>query len=265
MSSTVDLKQDVAGGGRHLNFQLYDDELITKINRQVEKEQITRQQAVSIAFKRSEKLEQVQQQHVEAIALGRDIQTQLQRESIQKDERIKDLSQQLVCAHNQIEELKGVVSTAVLDPLVVVDPAYTWESVAQLVESDRSIFLDTIKTWTVKQKETLPELLAGYVETNYPDCLDEIGWIPEKLRDAALKQISFAVQKIVGSNNLVDEPELKTFYNCKSLRDFGTRQERWLFQSKDGKQLPVFGREEFVVEQLRFAPGCYIREPGAGF
>lgn len=115
-----------------------------------------------------------------------------------------------------------------------------------------ALFLNTMKTWTVQQKETLPGLLAEYVETNYPECLDQIGWVPDRLRDAALSRLSFAVEKITGAENLVDEPKFECFYGCKfvSLRDFGTRAERWLFEAPDGRKLPVFGRDEFSVNRF---------------
>jgi DNA-binding protein H-NS len=243
--STVELARDVSGGGRHLKFQLYDDELVTKITHSAEQEQITNQQAIAIAFRRSEKLSQLQQEHQEAIAEVRERQIEMQRELIKKDKRIDDLEKLLAST-------SSTALPTVETPTVPYTDNITWEDVAQSVNCDRTLFLDTMKTWAVQQKETLPGLLAEYVETNYPECLDQIGWVPDRLRDAALERLSFAVEKITGAENLVDEPRFECFYRCKfvSLRDFGTRQERWLFEAPDGRKLPVFGRDEFSVNRF---------------
>jgi hypothetical protein len=243
--STVELARDVSGGGRHLNFQLYDDELITKITHSAEAEQITNQQAVAIAFKRSEKLEIVQQELVDVVTEVRDVQIEMQRELVEKDQRISELEKLLAST-------PSATLTTVEIPTVPCADNITWEDVAQLVNCDRALFLDTMKTWTVEQKELLPGLLAEHIEEHGPECLDEIKWIPDKLRDAALKQLSFAVEKIIGPSNLVEEPKFECFYGCKfvSLRDFGTRAERWLFEAPDGRKFPIFGRSEFAVNRF---------------
>ncbi len=263
--SSVEWHTDVSGGGRHLSINLYDDELAlaTRIKQDAEKEQITPQHAIAIAFKRSDKLEQVQQQYTEAIAEVREVQIEIQKEIIHQRNQLQQKDKRIEQIESQLNALKAE-DTVSLDKVDekpqprgqefsnTNDQIGSWEEFAVSVSCDRPTLLKTVKNWSAEEKQHLVALLAEHIETNYPEVLEEFNWIPDKLRDAALEKGSFAVQQIVGSNNLVDEPELKTFYHCKfvSLCDFGARQERWLFQTKDGKQLPVFGREEFSIERF---------------
>ena len=168
----------------------------------------------------------------------RDRHIEMERQIIQKDQRISELE----------EILSASQQTAVQRDLNNVE---TWEQVIEAVECDRSTLLNTVKGWSLEQRQSLSGLLAQYLESN-PDGLNQIDWVPDKLRDAALGHLSFAVEKIIGPDNLVDEPKLERIPGCLfvSLRDFGTKQERWLFRSVDVGQFPIFGREEFKIERF---------------
>lgn len=250
--SSVEWQQDASGGGRHLSLNLYDDALNTEIKQVAEERQITAAAAIADAFRKSKLVEEATRDRREAIAEVREKQIEMQRDLIRKDECINDLTQQLVERDNQIKELQNLVTfsttaTVVEQPLPVFRSGQTWEDVAQSVGCDRALFLNTMKTWTVEQKETLPGLLAEYIETNYPECLIEIGWIPERLRDVSLSQLSFAVEKISGLDNLMDEPEVECIYGCKfvSLRECDS-----FWRNPENGGIPGFCK---VINMIEFA------------
>lgn len=240
--STVEWQQDVSGGGRHLNINLYDDPLSVEIKRRSQEQQVTPQHVIADAFRKSKLVEQAQQELKEAVDEMRLVHIEMQRQIIQKDERIKDLESKLSIdkPHLQLES-KTRVS---------VEDFNTWEEIADFVNCDRVQLLDMAKIWSADERQKLSRILAEFLEN--VQALELVEWIPEKLRDAALHQLSFIVQKITGADNLVDQPEVECIHGCKfiSLRDFGTRRERWLFGSSDGRQFPVFGREEFAIERF---------------
>lgn len=126
----------------------------------------------------------------------------------------------------------------------------TWEEAATAFETDRSKLLSTVKKWSTEERQNLSKLLSEFLEAS-PERLEQVFWLPENLLKSALQYLFFTVQKIVGSNNLIDEPLVEYIRGCRlvSLRDFGTLQEHWVFRSPDGKQFPVYGRSEFSIER----------------
>lgn len=83
--SHVEWQRDLSEGGRHLNINLYDDELAVEIKSEAEERQITAQEAIAEAFRKSRcaslsdvpsesqaqrLVEQAQRERREAIALG---------------------------------------------------------------------------------------------------------------------------------------------------------------------------------------------------
>lgn len=246
--STVELKQDTVGGGRHLEFQLYDDELIAKINHSVEKEQITRQQAVSIAFKRSDKLEQVQQEHREAIAEVREFQIEMQRQLIEKDERIKDLESALATA--SLAKVTPCVTDSSAKPAIYIEHFDTWEELAEAINSESDRFVAVVKLASAQERSQFVQLLSAFCERE-SDALDRLDWVPPKFLDSALRYLSFSVFRFADTS-LAEEPVMETIYGCKLLgfKEFGTPSERWGFELPDGKNIAIFERSHFAIERF---------------
>lgn len=127
----------------------------------------------------------------------------------------------------------------------------TWSEVATALSCDRSKLLLTVKNWSTSERQKLSKLLSEFLETE-KEGLEQAAWIPENLLLAALRYLFFTVQRVIGSNNLMDDPHVEHVEGCRlvSLRDFGTKREHWIFQSPDGKQFPVYCRSEFSIEQF---------------
>jgi len=150
------------------------------------------------------------------------------------------------------EELENV-GRVVLAPKyasVALKQAKSWADVVLVVAGDDSALLRAVKDWSYDSKQLLVQLLSTYLETE-PSALEQINWIPEKLLYKALSTLSFSLEKIRSSDNLVDEPEMEQICGCKfkSVANIGTTREQWFFQVGD-KVLDVFGRSSFAVEKF---------------
>lgn len=126
-----------------------------------------------------------------------------------------------------------------------------WEDVETAFNSDRVKLLNTVKNWSIEERQKLSKLLSVFLESE-PEGLAQAVWVPENLLKSALQYLFFTVRRITGSNNLIDDPNVEQISGCRlvSLRDLGTRREHWVFQSPDGKQFPVYGRSEFSISRF---------------
>lgn len=133
-----------------------------------------------------------------------------------------------------------------------LEQAQTWEDITAAVGCDRNQLLKIVKPWTLEQRQALVKPLSIYLERE-PNALDHITWIPKNLLDKALSTLSFKVRIIGGANNLADEPIIEYIHNCAfvSLEYPGTRSEQWIFRDSSNKLYPIFGRDEFEIEQLK--------------
>ena len=128
--------------------------------------------------------------------------------------------------------------------------AQTWADVVLVSGGDRAQLRKALAGWSIETKQLLVLLLSEYLE-NEPSAFDQIDWIPEKLLNKALLTLSFTLEKIRSSDNLVDEPEFEQFCGCKfkSVANLGNPREQWFFQAGD-KVLDAFGRSGFTVEKF---------------
>ena len=132
----------------------------------------------------------------------------------------------------------------------VLKQAKSWSDVALVSSSDYTQLKNAVFKWTLAEKQLLVQLLSEYLE-NEPNAFDQIDWIPEKLLKKVLLTLSFTLEKIRKTDNLVDEPEVEQICGCKfkSVANLGNPQEQWFFQTGD-KVLDVFGRSGFAVEKF---------------
>jgi len=150
------------------------------------------------------------------------------------------------------EELQGI-GRVVLDPKYASDflmQAQSWADVVLVSGSDRAQLIKAVKEWSFESKQTLVQLLSLHLEIEQ-SAFEQIDWIPKKLLGKALSPLSFTVQRIKKSDNLVDEPEIEYISGChfNSLSNLGTRHEQWVFHF-EGNLIPAFGRDEFLVEKF---------------
>jgi len=128
--------------------------------------------------------------------------------------------------------------------------ARSWADIALVVKGDRAQLVNAVADWTLELKLNLVQLLSVYLKTE-PNALGQIDWIPKKLLEKALLSLSFTLQKLKKTDNLVDEPEFENIRGClfRSVANIGTPKEQWFFQV-GGKVLDVFGRSGFTVEKF---------------
>lgn len=253
--STVELVTDVSGGGRHLSLNLYDDELVVEINSTAEERQITRQEAIAAAFRKSKQVEQAERERSEAIDEVREKHVEMQKEINQqkeiihqKDERIKELEVQIV-KQNAIFRLPNS-TTKEQKPAIFVSDFDTWEELAEAVNSDSDRLGAVVKLVSASERSKFIQLLSDFCEreTNALDC---INWVSPKFLDSALKYLIFSVQRFADTS-LADEPVIETVLDCKfvAVKNFGISDERWVFQLPSGKNIQIFERERFAIEKF---------------
>lgn len=155
--SAVEWQQDASGGGRHLSINLYDDELGTLILHTAEEQQITAQEVISLAFKKSKKLEEVQREYVEAISEVREVQLEMQRQLIQKDERIKDL-ESILATYAQAKEPKHLTKAK---PVIYIENFDTWEELASAINSESDRFVALLKLASGNSRSQFARLLSS--------------------------------------------------------------------------------------------------------
>ncbi len=128
--------------------------------------------------------------------------------------------------------------------------AKTWKDIVLVVAGDQTQLRNALAGWSMESKQLLVRLLTEYLETQ-PNAFDQIEWIPEKLLNKALFNLTFTLEKIRSSDNLVDEPEMEKICGCKfkSVVNIRTPREQWFFQTGN-KVLDVFGRAGFAVEKF---------------
>lgn len=118
----------------------------------------------------------------------------------------------------------------------------TWSAVVETVNRDGDkLKKAAAEMMTSEQRQGLTTLLAAHLCQN-PAALNQLKWVPVKLRDRALQRLSFTILRIGGLANAVDAC-LEKISDCKfiSVEHLGTRREAWFFQTSEGVRLPVFG------------------------
>ena len=191
---------------------------------------------------------------------------QMQRKLIERNARIAELEQ------------------LVLTPVPVEHTFPTWIEFADTVQCDRTTLLNTVKPWSLQERQSLSVLLVDYLSEDQSN-LDQVAWVPDKLLNSALSKLSFTVTKISGPDNMIDAPELEYISGCRfvsvqhlgvrrplgtpvallgarvcrfgllppatplqSPRPHWTHREQWLFEGYGGRMLTVFGRDDFKIE-----------------
>lgn len=117
----------------------------------------------------------------------------------------------------------------------------TWVEVAQRVSENSSSLLAATKTMTPEERRGLPRLLADHLCQD-PTYMKRIAWVPVKLRDRALEQLTFTIQRIGGVTANPSDAYLESIEGCKfvTVTNLGTCKEIWTFQTQEGVKLPVF-------------------------
>lgn len=164
--------------------------------------------------------------------------------------KIEQIAQeQQVLPQRVIKEAIALYVPSQVEPDLNLAVLQNWQEFAEQVGRDRNRLLKLVKEWTPEQRQKLSELLATHLRSN-PDALSKVvGWVTGNLLKAALRQLSFVVQKIGDPDNLTDNPHVD-YIRCRflSVEYLGTKYEQWVFADVNNRLLPIFGRHEFAIE-----------------
>jgi len=117
----------------------------------------------------------------------------------------------------------------------------TWVELAQAVGQNTQKLVKAANRLTTEQRQGLTSLLAAHL-CQQPEHLNQLAWVPVKLRDRTLERLTFTIRRIGGAANVLDAC-WESIIGCKfvSVEQIGTRNEKWVFQAKEGNWLAVFG------------------------
>ncbi|WP_250126635.1 DUF3987 domain-containing protein [Chroococcidiopsis sp. CCMEE 29] len=118
----------------------------------------------------------------------------------------------------------------------------TWVELAKSVNQSAKKLMKAASCMSCEQRAWVAELLKTYLCSN-PSAMSQLAWLPLKLRSAVLEQLTFTIGRIGGDH--VEDARHERLSGCKyvSVASVGTHQERWIFQTPAGKNIPVFGTE----------------------
>jgi hypothetical protein len=127
----------------------------------------------------------------------------------------------------------------------------TWVELVQGIGENASSLMAAAKTMLQEQRPRLTHLLVTHLCQN-PTYLSQLAWIPVKLRDKALDQLTFTIRQIRGvANSVLDAcADYVSGLRFVSVTNLGSRYEKWVFQTPQGVKIPVFGVEEITAISL---------------
>jgi len=120
----------------------------------------------------------------------------------------------------------------------------TWVELAKVVGHNSRQLLLAARQMSSQQRQGLSTLLAKHLCT-HPDQLNQLGWLPTKLRDRALEKLTFTIRRIGSAASSILDASREDVAPCKfvSVNHLGTPNEQWIFQTPAGNRMPIFGTE----------------------
>jgi hypothetical protein len=116
----------------------------------------------------------------------------------------------------------------------------TWVELTRAIASNGEKLKQAARVMTNTQRRAVADLLADHLCSN-PDNLKGLTWIPDNLRLAVLKRLTFTIRRIGGER--IEDARMDLIAGCKfvSVNYLGKHHEQWIFQTPDGTHIPVFG------------------------
>jgi hypothetical protein len=116
----------------------------------------------------------------------------------------------------------------------------TWVELAQRVGQNTKTLMQAASQMTQQQRSWVVDLLKAHLCSHPPYAISQLDWIPQKLRDVVLGQLSFTIRQIEKVANGLDL-SWKCMTGCKfvAVVRLATGQEQWTFQTPEGLQLSV--------------------------
>ncbi len=123
-----------------------------------------------------------------------------------------------------------------------------------MVEHNSRKLLLAARQMSKEQRQGLSTLLAKHL-CSHPAQLNQLGWLPNKLRDRALEKLTFTIRRIGSVASSILDASWEDVAGCKfvGVNHLGTPNEQWIFQTPLGNRMPVFGTE--AIEAIALAQG----------
>jgi hypothetical protein len=120
----------------------------------------------------------------------------------------------------------------------------TWVELAKVVGHNSRQLLLAARQMSSQQRQGLSTLLAKHLCT-HPDQLNQLGWLPNKLRERALEKLTFTIRRIGSAASSILDASREDVAPCKfvSVNHLGTPNEQWIFQTPAGRNILLFGTE----------------------
>lgn len=121
----------------------------------------------------------------------------------------------------------------------------TWVQVVEAVQQNKKKLVSAAKQLVKGQQEKLSLLLAFHLCSNWGE-INGLVWLPQKLLEAALKQLTFTIQRIADGSIL--DAHLEEISGCtfEKVEQLGTKLERWIF-SYNNCSVTVFDTSAIVA------------------
>ncbi|PSB55160.1 DNA primase, partial [Chroococcidiopsis cubana CCALA 043] len=115
----------------------------------------------------------------------------------------------------------------------------TWVELAQQIDRSAKKLMKAASCMSSQQRDRIANLLTTHLCSN-PDALSQLAWIPKKLRDVVLKQLSFTIRQMRRSAESLElywEHISNCQFVCAVLQE--NDRLRWTFQTPDGDTISV--------------------------
>lgn len=148
-------------------------------------------------------------------------------------------------APSQIEEPQQLPTARELAAKVL--GCSTWVELAQQVDRSAKKLMKAASCMSSQQRDRIANLLTTHL-CSAPDALSQLAWIPEKLRNVVLKQLTFTIRqmrKSAESLELYWEYISNCQFVCAVLQE--NDRLRWTFQTPDGNTISVCDLKTIVA------------------
>jgi len=127
----------------------------------------------------------------------------------------------------------------------------TWVELAKLVGHNSRQLLLAARQMSREQRQGLSTLLAKHL-CSHPVQLNQLRWLPNKLRERALEKLTFTIRQIGSVASSAFGAGQEYVAGCKfvSVNQIGMPDEQWIFEAPEGKQLRVAGTKAVTAIAL---------------